>query len=97
MNIVSRVLLVALLAAHSAFAASPGLGFNPSDNTKTVLERLTGQQVELRTTSGEKIAGKVEKVGDKGVHLVSLTGQELFEAFVVLDDISAIVVRAAAK
>jgi hypothetical protein len=97
MKTVSRFLLVTLLAAQAALAASPGLGFNPSDNTKTVLERLTGQQVELRITSGEKIAGKVEKVGDKAVHLVALTGQEFFEAFVVLDDISAIVVRAATK
>ncbi len=93
-----RILIAAftVMAAQSALAA-PGLGYVPADSVKTALERQAGQQVELRLKSGEKIAGKVDKVGEKTVYITSLTGQEFFEALVVLDDVSAVVVRAAAK
>ncbi|HZE12324.1 MAG TPA: hypothetical protein VE086_01070 [Chthoniobacterales bacterium] len=43
--------------------------------------------------SGEKIAGKLEKVGDKLVHLSSLTGAEFYDAAVDAGDVSAVVVR----
>jgi hypothetical protein len=87
-------LLLATFTAHSAFAG-PGLGFQAGDGVKSALERQAGQQVELRMKSGEKIAGKVEKVGEKAVHLSALAGQEFFEALVLLEDVSAVVVRAA--
>lgn len=84
----------AVLTAQSALAG-PGLGYQPADSVKTALERQAGQQVELRLKSGEKIGGKVDKVGEKTVYITSITGQEFFEALVVLDDVSAVVVRAA--
>ncbi|CAN5714826.1 hypothetical protein BH11VER1_BH11VER1_26650 [soil metagenome] len=96
LHIPMLVAAFAVLAAQSALAGS-GLGYLPSDTVKTVLERQSGQLVELRLKSGEKISGKVDKVGDKSVHIIAITGQELFEALVLLDDVSAVVVRAAAK
>jgi hypothetical protein len=50
--------------------------------------------VELRMKSGEKLGGKIEKVGAKLVHLSQLTGAEFYDAAVDLDAISAVVVRA---
>ena len=47
--------------------------------------------------SGEKLAGTVKVVGDKAVHIAKVTGQELFDAVVVLDDISAVLVRTDGK
>jgi hypothetical protein len=94
----TRILILTLatsLVVQSAFAG--GLGYQPGDSTKTVLERQAGQQVELHLKSGEKISGKVGQVSDKTVHLTTLTGQEFFEALIVLDDVSVVVVRAAAK
>ncbi len=86
--------IVAAFAAQTVFAG-PGLGFQAGDSVKSVLERQAGQQVELRMKSGEKIAGKVEKVGENAVHLSALAGQEFFEALVLLNEVSAVVVRAA--
>jgi hypothetical protein len=37
--------------------------------------------------------GKIEKVGDKLVHLAQLTGAEFFDAAVDAADVSAVVVR----
>lgn len=73
------------------------LDYQPNDTTQTVLQRQSGQLVELRLKSGETLKGKVAQVGDKTLHLKELVGQEFFEALVIIDDISAVIVRAASK
>lgn len=78
--------------ATAAFAQSK-LELQANDTIKTVLERQAGQRVELRLKSGEKLGGKLEKITEKTVHLSAITGQEFFDAIVVLDDVSAVVVR----
>jgi len=64
-----------------------------SDTILGILQKNIGQVVELRMKSGEKIAGKIEKVGDKLVHLSQLTGAEFYDAAVDTADVSAVVVR----
>ena len=64
-----------------------------SDTIIGILQKNIGQVVELRMKSGEKIGGKLEKVGDKLVHLSQLTGAEFFDAAVDAADVSAVVVR----
>jgi hypothetical protein len=89
-NALFAIFLTALIS--SSFAEGK-VDFQASDTVKTVLERQAGQKVELRLSSGEKIAGKVEKVGDKAVHLSAITGQEFFDAVVVLEEVTAVLVR----
>jgi hypothetical protein len=95
-NPMKLTLLLALMTAVALplSAAEKGLDFKPADTIATVLVRQEGQKVELRLQSGEKIGGKLEKVGDKLVHLSQIVGAELFEAAVALDEIAAVVVRA---
>ncbi len=90
---------LALLAALTLplLAADPGLAPTPGDSIQTVLKRQVGNKVELRLESGSSIAGKVESVGESTVFLSNLAGAEFYEAIVVLDDISAVVARSAAK
>jgi hypothetical protein len=88
--------LVMLLTGTVAFADGK-LDFQATDTVKTVLDKQVGQKVELRLKSGEKLAGKVEKVGDRAVHLSAIVGQELFDAVVVLDDVAAVLVRTGGK
>ena len=90
--------LLALLAALTTTALAEGkVEFKPDDTAATVLGRQVGQRVELRLKSGDKLAGKIEKVGDKAVHLAAIAGQELFDAVVLLDDVSAILIRTGGK
>ena len=90
--------LVCILSLMSSLALADGtVGFQPTDTTATVLKRQTGQRVELRLKSGEKLGGKVEAVGEKTVHLSAVTGQELFDAVVVLEDVSAVLIRTGGK
>jgi hypothetical protein len=65
-----------------------------SDTVRDILQRNVGQTLELRLKSGEKIGGKVEKLGDKLVFLSGLSGAEFYDAAVEIADISAVVVRA---
>lgn len=88
------ILVVAVVVGNMAFAApSSGLGYKPNDTIETVLQRQVGQMVELRLESGETIKGKVEQVSAMTLHLKELVGQEMFEAVIVIEDISAVVVR----
>ena len=81
------------LFAFSSLFAQGKIDLQTSDTIIGILQKNMGQTVELRMKSGEKIAGKIEKVGDKLVHLSALTGAEFYDAAVEAEDISAVVVR----
>jgi 16S rRNA U1498 N3-methylase RsmE len=91
-----QLLILSVAFATSAFADGK-VDFKQDDTTATVLKRQEGQRVELRLKSGEKISGKVAAIGLKSVHLSALTGQEMFDAVINLDDISAVLIRTATK
>jgi len=97
MKFLQHTLLIVLIGSASLLAADGKLEIKTEDFVKNVLERQIGQVVELRLGSGEKIGGKVEKVGENLVHLTQLTGAEFFEAAVDIESISAVVVRAKTK
>lgn len=86
-------LAVVLAFVCSDLSAQTKIDLQPSDTITSILQKNTGQTVELRMTSGEKIGGKVEKVGDKLVQLSSLTGAEFYDGAVDLSHISAVIVR----
>jgi hypothetical protein len=85
---------IALAFVCSDLSAQSKIDLQPSDTIVAILQKNVGQTVELRMKSGEKIGGKVEKVGDKLVHLSSLTGAEFYDAAVDTSHISAVIVRA---
>ena len=89
-------IVVATFLCSAAFAQTK-LELQPADTVRAVLERQVGQVVDLRMKSGEKIGGKVEKVGDKLVLLTQLTGADFFDAAVDLDSIAAVAVRTKAR
>ena len=98
MKFLQRTLLVILLSSSATlFAADAKLDLKADDAMKSILTRQVGNVVELRLVSGEKIGGKVEKVGENLVQLSQLTGAEFFEAVVDLESVSAVVVRAKTK
>jgi len=92
-------LLLALLLATvcSDLSAQNKIELQPNATVLSILQGSTGQTVELRLNSGEKIGGKVEKVSDKVVHLSQLTGAEFFDAFIDIKDVSAVVIRTRSK
>ena len=89
--------LLSLAAAFTATAFADKLAFDPADTVASILKKQTGQKVELHTNSGEKFGGKVEAVGEKSVHLSGLNGQEFYDAVVMIEEISAVIVRTGGK
>ena len=88
------ILIVLLFAvACSNLFAQGKIDLQTSDTILGILQKNVGVVVELRMKSGEKIAGKVEKVGDKLVHISQLTGAEFYDAAVDTADVSAVAVR----
>jgi hypothetical protein len=90
-------LAVVLAFVCSDLSAQTKIDLQPNDTIVSILQKNIGQMVELRMNSGEKVGGKVEKVGDKLVHLSQLTGMEYFDAAVDTSHISAAIVRAKSK
>lgn len=93
MKRVSLLIASLLVVACSAVFAQGKIDLQNSDTILGILQKNVGQVVELRMKSGEKIGGKVEKVGDKLVHLSGLTGAEFYDAAVDTSDVSGVVVR----
>jgi hypothetical protein len=93
----SLLVAVILALACSNLIAQNKIDLQPSDTTISILQKNIGQTVELRMKCGEKIGGKVEKVGDKLVHLSQLTGAEFFDAAVDTSDVAAVIVRTKSK
>ena len=89
----SLLLAVLFVFACGDLFAQGKIDLQTSDTILGILQKNMGQTVELRMKSGEKIAGKVEKVGDKLIHLSQLTGAEFYDAAVEAADVSAVVVR----
>lgn len=90
-----KILRILTLLTTLTCAAMADGKFDAADTTASALKKQVGQKVELHMKSGEKIVGKLEAVGDKAAHVTALSGMELFEAVVSLDDISAVVFRSA--
>lgn len=88
----AAAIAVVCLTCLNLFAQGK-IDLQPNDTIHAILERNVGGMVELRMTSGEKLGGKVEKVGDQLVHLSQLTGAEFYDAVVGLNAISAVVLR----
>ena len=97
MKRLSLIIAVTLAFACSNLFAQGKIDLQAGDTVLTVLQKNIGQMVELRMKSGEKIAGKVEKIGDKLVHLSQLTGAEFFDAAVDTSDVAAVIVRTKSK
>ena len=89
----SLLLAVLFALGCSNLFAQGKIDLQTSDTILGLLQKNIGQVVELRMKSGEKIAGKIEKVGDKLVHLSQLTGAEFYDAAVDAGDVSAVVIR----
>ena len=89
----SSLVVILSLAFVCSSLAQGKIDLQDSDTILSIVQKNTGQTVELRMKSGEKIAGKVEKVGIKLIHLSQLAGADFFDAAVNAEDVAAVIVR----
>lgn len=75
----------------------PALDLNSADALRHVLEMQAGKRVKVKLVSGQELDGKVGKTGTHMVVLTELTGMELFDATVRVDQVAAVIVRARSR
>jgi hypothetical protein len=66
----------------------------PAATMKTLLTDSLGKRVVLRLESSEELEGTVIVVGENLVHISKLSKRDFFDAFVSIDRISAVIMRA---
>lgn len=64
-----------------------------TDNLRTILEQEIDLPVKLRLKSGAEIGGIVARVGTGVVQISEVSGMEVYDAVVVIDDISAVLFK----
>lgn len=84
-----------LLAPVVVSAEETAVELNSPDVVRQVLELQVGKRVKIKLLSGQDVDGKVAKVGTQAITLSELSGMELFDATVRLDQVAAVIVRRA--
>ncbi len=96
-------IIVLLLCLLGVFQVSPAavsaeetvVELNSPDVVRQLLEQQAGKRVKIKLLSGQDVDGKVAKVGTQAVTLSELSGMELFDATIRLDQVAAVIVRRA--
>jgi hypothetical protein len=78
-------------------AEEQSVDLNSPEAIRHGLEQQAGKRVKIKLTSGQDLGGKVARVGGHAVVLSEITGMELFDATVRLDQVAAILVRVRSK
>lgn len=84
---------VFLFAPVVESAEETAVELNSPDVVRQVLELQVGKRVKIKLLSGQDLDGKVTKVGIQAVTLSELSGMELFDATVRLDQVAAVILR----
>jgi len=88
------VLLLAIPVAASAADKKDKYLIRSTDNLRTILEQEIDLPVKLYLKSGAQIGGIVTRLGAGIVQISEVSGMEVYDAVVSLDDISAILFKA---
>lgn len=68
----------------------PDTNYDVQNDFKINLSTFIGKRVQLILTNGHEVSGTIKNVGEKMVHLESLSGKDFFDALIRLDDISVV-------
>ena len=90
------MLMVVLMVISAPIASAEEVKYDlkPGATMKALLTDSIGKRVVLRLESSEEMEGTVTTVGDNLVHLSKLSKRDFFDAFVSIDRISAVIIRA---
>jgi hypothetical protein len=85
------LLFLGLQAEAEARSIVPieGVKFDVSASLKDNLKFFTGKDVFVHLRSGKTLQGYVKAVGNDFVHIEKLAGRDFYDAFIRIEDISA--------
>src|SRR5574337_167447 len=92
----AAMLMVGLMVMAAPIVAAEEVKYDmkPATTMKALLTDAIGKRVILRLESSEEREGTVSVVGEHLVHLSKLAKRDFFDAFVGIDRISAVIIRA---
>lgn len=85
--------LLAVPLASGAADKQDKFTIRATDNLRTILEQEIDLPVKLRLKSGAEIGGIVTRVGTGVVQISQVSGMEVYDAVVNIDDISAVLFK----
>jgi hypothetical protein len=91
--VLSALLLLGGLVFIPRLLAQAAVDLNAADAMRILISQQVGQRVRLKLVSGQDLEGQVARVGTSAVALTQLTGMELFDGTVRLDQVAAVIVR----
>ena len=83
------LLFLGLVAEAKSIVPIEGLKFDVSVSMKDNLKLFTGKDVFVHLRSGKTLQGYVKAVGNDFVHLEKLSGRDFYDAFIGIEEISA--------
>jgi len=88
------MMFILFLTCSSHLIADIGdVQLDQNDSIYEVLERNIGMTIELVLDSGYTITGKLSRVTFEMVHITEISGQEYFDALILLDRVSVVIIR----
>ncbi len=92
----AAMLMVGLMVMSVPIASAEEVKYDlkPAVTMKALLTDSIGKRVVLRLESSEEMEGTVTMVGEHLVHISKLSKRDFFDAFVSIDRISAVIMRA---
>ena len=90
------MLIIGLMGISGPIASAEQVTYDlkPAATMKSLLTDSIGKRVVLRLESSEEMEGTVSTVGEHLVHISKLSKRDFFDAFVSIDRISAVIIRA---
>ena len=79
------------------FAEDQAIDLNSPEAIRHTLEQQAGKRVKLKLVSGQDVEGKVSKVGSHAVVMTELSGMELFDATVRIDQVASVIIKVRTK
>jgi hypothetical protein len=83
------LLFLGLQAEARSILTIEGVKFDVSASLKDNLKFFTGKDVFVHLRSGKTLQGYVKAVGNDFVHIEKLAGRDFYDAFIRIEDISA--------
>jgi hypothetical protein len=93
MKILFVLPFLAVPLASGAAGKNDKYTIRATDNLRTILEQEIDLPVKLRLKSGAEIGGIVIRVGTGVVRISEVSGMEVYDAVVVIDDIGAVLFK----
>jgi hypothetical protein len=86
-------MLLSCLSVFSISASAEPVSIGAADTMQNVLTSYIGKRVSIKIQSGEELTGKLVSVGNSLTHLGELSGKEFYDAVILNNTITAIIVR----